>query len=735
MGERSTDTISDKRQTNEKKYRELLTAPEMLFTLLFLYLELLFHAVRFGGSISGLFPKLLFSVLWGMILGLMLSVLSVNAGKFARHIVIYLITGYYVIQIIYSGVFHTYLSVSGSIGVTGQAFDFADVIWQAVRREWWFILLALLPAVLYSVILRKCFVVRERYSFARYAGEIGLVVAWLLMTLAILGAGAHEPYSPYEVYRDYSSVDMAVEKLGVSEALWLDVKNGIKEVMGIHQDDVSFVAEDAPQNDVENISDVQGDKDSEDSIKSVAVWSGHAAYTRFFAGRAGQKLYDTFGMSAPEVMPEVEIVDTSPNVLDIDLDVLAEKEEDDNIAAIHRYVNSLTPTDKNEYTGMFEGYNLIFVVAEGFSGYVIDKERTPTLYRMSREGFYFKHYYTPLWYGSTSGGEYADLTGLMPKNGGYLSMYKSGKNKNDMMFTLSMQLRRQGYKVMGFHDNDYTYYDRNLSHPNLGYEWIGMGNGLTPERDADGTWLWPQSDLDMIEQTFDMYKDEEPFHVYYLTVSGHVMYNWDGNAMSARHKDITEELEYSETTKAYIACQYELELALTELNQKLAEAGLADNTLIVVTADHVPYDNKDVVDELAGEELDSTFDWYKNTLIIWSSSMKEPVTVDKYCSSLDILPTVSNLMGLPFDSRMMVGQDILSDSEGMVLFNDRSFITDRCSYNANTGEVRSIDGSKIDDNYVESKIAQVKNKFNMAENICDYDYYRYIDEAVYGTDR
>lgn len=735
MGERSTDTISDKRQTNEKKYRELLTAPEMLFTLLFLYLELLFHAVRFGGSISGLFPKLLFSVLWGMIMGLMLSVLSVNAGKFARHIVIYLITGYYVIQIIYSGVFHTYLSVSGSIGVTGQAFDFADVIWQAVRREWWFILLALLPAVLYSVILRKCFVVRERYSFARYAGEIGLVVAWLLMTLAILGAGAHEPYSPYEVYRDYSSVDMAVEKLGVSEALWLDVKNGIKEVMGIHQDDVSFVAEDAPQNDVENISDVQGDKDSEDSIKSVAVWSGHAAYTRFFAGRAGQKLYDTFGMSAPEVMPEVEIVDTSPNVLDIDLDVLAEKEEDDNIAAIHRYVNSLTPTDKNEYTGMFEGYNLIFVVAEGFSGYVIDKERTPTLYRMSREGFYFKHYYTPLWYGSTSGGEYADLTGLMPKNGGYLSMYKSGKNKNDMMFTLSMQLRRQGYKVMGFHDNDYTYYDRNLSHPNLGYEWIGMGNGLTPERDADGTWLWPQSDLDMIEQTFDMYKDEEPFHVYYLTVSGHVMYNWGGNAMSARHKDITEELEYSETTKAYIACQYELELALTELNQKLAEAGLADNTLIVVTADHVPYDNKDVVDELAGEELDSTFDWYKNTLIIWSSSMKEPVTVDKYCSSLDILPTVSNLMGLPFDSRMMVGQDILSDSEGMVLFNDRSFITDRCSYNANTGEVRSIDGSKIDDNYVESKIAQVKNKFNMAENICDYDYYRYIDEAVYGTDR
>ena len=189
-------------------------------------------------------------------------------------------------------------------------------------------------------------------------------------------------------------------------------------------------------------------------------------------------------------------------------------------------------------------------------------------------------------------------------------------------------------------------------------------------------------------------------------------------------------MKYSDTTKAYLACQYELELALEQLVTKLDAAGVLDNTLIVLTADHVPYDNKDVVDELAGKTLDNTFGWYKNKLIIWSASMDEPVEVDKFCYSLDILPTVSNLLGLDYDSRMLVGQDIMSDSEGLVIFNDRSFMTDHMSYNANNGEIKSFDGSEISEEYVEAMKLIVKNKFSIADAINENDYYRYIHEAV-----
>lgn len=688
----------------KSKLKNIITSPEFYFAVLIVFFELLFHFIRFGMTFDNVLYKLMFAVFYGMVIGALVSMLPHMGAVTASIIVTSVITLYFIVQIIYSGVFNTYLSVAGSIKMTGQAFDFMDVITKEILNEWWVVLLMLLPVILLAVFLRKliCF---ERHSLRGYAVQLVATGLLLVVTVAVMQLGKKSAYSAYEVYKTYPSVDMAVEKLGVSESLWLDVKAGIAEQLGISVNEVAFVAEEFDTQSTEN------------ETVSTEAETESATYTD----------------ADNEAESTEEVVDTSPNVLDIDFDEMIVQESNDNIVALHEYVRSVTPTNKNEYTGMFEGYNLIFVVAEGFSGYSIDPRRTPTLYRMSNEGFCFDNYYTPLWYGSTLGGEYADLTGLMPKNGGYLSMAKAGSNGNDMMFTLGSQLKRQGYKTIGFHNNDYTYYDRHISHPNMGYEWIGVGNGYEPERDDYGTSLWPQSDLAMIDETFDSYKDEQPFHVYYLTVSGHVMYNFGGNAMAERHKDIVENLDYTDTTKAYLACQYELELAMTELNRKLEAAGLADNTLIVLTSDHVPYDNKEVLEELAGRELDYTFEWYKNTLIIWSASMEEPVYTDKYCSSLDILPTVSNLMGLPYDSRMMVGQDILSDSEGLVMFNDRSFITDKCSYNVNTGEIRSMDGSPINEAYVEDKINQIKNKFRMAESICDYNYYRYIDDAVYGS--
>ena len=687
----------------KSKIKDIISSPEFYFTMLIVFFELLFHFVRFGMTLDNVLYKLLFALFYGMVIGALVSLLPRRGAVVAAIAVTAVIALYFIVQIIYSGVFNTYLSVAGSIRMTGQAFDFMDVITKEIAKEWWVIVLMLVPAVLLTVILRKllCF---ERHTLSGYAVRLIVSGLLLIVTVAVMQIEKKSAYSAYEVYKTYPSVDMAVEKLGVSESLWLDVKAGIAELLGISVNTVAFVEETHDVTTTENNDEIIGTEteiatntDSDEEEESVE-----------------------------------EAIDTSPNILDVDFDAMIEQETDDNIAALHEYIKSVPPTNKNEYTGMFEGYNLIFVVAEGFSGYSIDPYRTPTLYRMSNEGFCFENYYTPLWYGSTLGGEYADLTGLMPKNGGYLSMAKAGSNSNDMMFTLSSQLKRQGYKTIGFHNNDYTYYDRHISHTNMGYEWIGVGNGYEPERNDYGTSLWPQSDLAMVEATFDSYKNEQPFHTYYLTVSGHVMYNFEGNAMAERHKNIVEKLDYTDTTKAYLACQYELELAMAELNRKLEEAGLADNTLIVLTSDHVPYDNKDVLDELAGYELDNTFEWYENTLIIWSAAMEEPVYIDKYCSSLDILPTVSNLMGLPYDSRMLAGQDILSDSEGLVMFNDRSFITDKCSYDANTGEIKSIDGSPIDEVYVDDKINQIKNKFRMAESICDYDYYRYIDEAVYG---
>lgn len=665
----------------------ILTGFEYYFIFLFIWLELVFHFARFGFAGEFLIPKILFSMAFGIGFGVLVSLFPRKAQRTIAGICTGGISFYYIIQIMYSGVFKTYVSLTGSGNMTGQIFDYMDIIWAEFCREAWLIFLYLLPLILYITVTRKILRVKKKKASRVLKNCCVCLVVYVLSILS-LNFDDSRVFSAKEVHRKYNSVDVAVEKLGVFESFKLDLISGARNLFHLEEDADAFVKEEI--------------EDEGPIVDEV----------------------ETEGTTETEVEKPI---DRSPNILNLDFNKLKEEAPNKNVASLHEYISSVAPTKKNEYTAMFKDYNVIFVVAEGFSGYCVNEELMPTLYKMFHEGFYFENYYTPLWYGSTLGGEYVNLTGLMPKNGGYLSMEKCGADKNDMMFTLSKQLLERGYTANGYHNNSYTYYKRNISHPNLGLNWVGMKNGLEYEKNSSGNNVWPQSDLKLIQDTFDRYKENQPFYTYYLTVSGHAPYSFVGNSMSVRHRDKVKDLPYSDTTKAYIASQYELELAMTELIAQLEAANLADNTLIVLTADHVPYNDKDVLDEIAGRELDDSFEWYRNSLAIWSASMEEPVHVEKVCDSLDILPTVSNLLGLDFDSRMIVGQDIMSDEEGLVFFSNQNFITDHCSYKAKEGTIIHKDEKNpVSQEYIDRYISLIRNKFNMAQQICDYDYYSYI---------
>src|SRR5699024_11655740 len=138
---------------------------------------------------------------------------------------------------------------------------------------------------------------------------------------------------------------------------------------------------------------------------------------------------------------------------------------------------------------------------------------------------------------------------------------------------------------------------------NIGYTFQPAGDGL------DSAINWPSSDLEMMAASVDDYlSQDEPFHAYYMTSSGHYQYDWN-NPMSLENKAMAENLPYSEAVQAYIACNNELEKALTYLMERLEEAGVADKTVIVLTNDHYPYGlTIDQFSELAGHEVDETFE-------------------------------------------------------------------------------------------------------------------------------
>ena len=405
--------------------------------------------------------------------------------------------------------------------------------------------------------------------------------------------------------------------------------------------------------------------------------------------------------------------------MDIDFQALMEQDREDlELSEMHGYFSKVKPTAENEWTGRFQGKNLVWIVAEGFSDRLLDPVRTPTLWKLAHEGIICDNFYTPLWGVSTSDGEYVTTTGLIPKSGVWSY---SESSDNAMPFAFGHQFRALGYRTMAFHDYLYTYYDRNLSHPNMGYEYYGIGNGLELEE------VFPPSDLEMMEEIVPRFVDEDHFMVYCLTVSGHLNYNREGNVMSDRHYDEVAGLPYSEGVKCYLACQQELELAMESLVRQLEEAGRLEDTVIVLSADHYPYGLTDEeYSELFGHPVDPVFEIYENSLILWSADLEEPVHVDKYCSSLDVMPTLANLFGLEYDSRLMAGRDILSDTPGLVIFSNYSFLTDLGAYNSTTDVFTMWDGSEPDPDYVAERVAEVQNRVAYSASILDNDYYRVV---------
>ena len=256
----------------------------------------------------------------------------------------------------------------------------------------------------------------------------------------------------------------------------------------------------------------------------------------------------------------------------------------------------------------------------------------------------------------------------------------------------------------------------------MGYTYKACGNGLKIHCN-----YWPQSDVEMIEATADEYINSEQYVTYYMTVSGHLEYNFmGGNKMASKHKKEVADLNASTAVKAYVATQMEFDQALELLISKLEANGTLADTVIVITADHYPYGLTDAdIKNYANYIDDFKFDVHRNNFLIWNSEMTEPIVVDKYAYQLDALPTVLNLFGIEYDSRLLMGTDILSDSDSLIIFNDRSWITEKGRYNAISKKFTSF-GEEVSKEYIEKINTIVSNKYSMSANILDKNYYKYV---------
>jgi lipoteichoic acid synthase len=252
------------------------------------------------------------------------------------------------------------------------------------------------------------------------------------------------------------------------------------------------------------------------------------------------------------------------------------------------------------------------------------------------------------------------------------------------------------------------------------------------------TTSWPSSDLEMMEQSVDDYINNPRFHAYYMTFSGHGPYSAE-NGIAKRNFDTVKELlgdrELKEQAVYYLAANYELEKAMAYLVKTLEEKGIADDTVICISTDHFPYGldsegslgNMPYLSELYGYQVNDLFQRDHSRLILWSGCIEkmEPIVVSTPTSSLDIIPTLSNLFGTEYDSRLFVGRDVFSDQQALVFNSNYEWKTAYGIYKG--GKFTQTDMNvTLPDNYVDQMKTVVRNKMRYCQWVLENDYFRYL---------
>ena len=645
-----------------------------LLPMVFIYDEILLRIFTETGVFHRLFYPVVFAAAAGFLASVFTNFFKKKINSVVTSVILVITAFWFTVEALMHRSYQVYMTFSAILnGADGVAANYSSELFSAVFHGLPVIIFFFLPPVVYIVLA-----VRKKLKAWQYKLPLAGILLASSVVLFLIGSLTAGIGSTKAAYSTAYEFDNACRTFGLITGMRLDAKYGGKA-------SGSFVVDDASQT----------EESSEEETE-------------------------------PEIVYEKN---------EMDISALNETSSDSTINDLCSYVNSLTASSQNEYTGIFEGKNLIMICAEAYCDAFVDPELTPTLYRLIHNGIYFSDFYQPAWGGSTSTGEFSFLTGIAPQDGIDTMLETIG---NNMYFTMGNQMQRLGYWTAGYHNSDYNYYDRDQTHENLGFgEWIGQFNGI---EDICGTGY--PSDSKMLTMTLDTLIDKQPFSVYYMTVTGHAPYEDYSWTVDAYYDEVMEYTggKYKERTTYYICYQMELENALTQLIEKLEEYGIADDTVIALTGDHYPYglcksttynNSEDYLSDLLGVNYQYSWERDSNSFICWSGCLENElkdyaVEVSEPCSSIDIVPTLSNLFGLEFDSRLFAGRDALSDAEALVFWNNHSWVTSKGKYDAVDAEFHPAEGVEVDDGYVDRINTIVNNKIYYSRQMVYTDFWGYL---------
>ena len=391
----------------------------------------------------------------------------------------------------------------------------------------------------------------------------------------------------------------------------------------------------------------------------------------------------------------------------------------------------------NEYTGIFEGKNIIVIHGESIQNFLIGlefngEEVTPNLNKLAKNSIYFSNFYSQVSVGTSSDTEFTFNTSLMPSNNG--TVFVSYFNREYV--AIPRLLTDKGYYTFSMHGNNGSFWNRDIMHETLGYQ------RFYSKRDYDideviGLGISDKSFLNQsIEKIKEINSKGQPYYGTIITLSNHTPFSdtdkygdFDVDLKETVINPETNEEEvvsypYMEGTKLgnYFKSVHYADSALGEFIDRLEEEGIMENTVLVLYGDHdarLPksdyrrlynYDKETDSTKSCTEEDDdctiidgNTYELLRKVpFIIYSKETKNKLhtEVTNVMGMYDCMPTLGNMFG--FYNKYALGHDIFDIKDNnIVVFPNGNWVTNKIYYNSQNNTWLPLKGTEIDADYID----------------------------------
>lgn len=393
-----------------------------------------------------------------------------------------------------------------------------------------------------------------------------------------------------------------------------------------------------------------------------------------------------------------------------DLQSLIQEQKNTELYAekIDNYFNSIDSTKKtNDYTGMFKDKSLLVIQAESLNNFGINEELTPTLYKMINNSIQITNFDTPLLIGSTSDSEFMANTSFIPEAEGYSVCYQYVNNAYPL--TIGNLFKNNGYSTNAFHNNYGEYYNRFTTFDNYGYEFFDS-YGLGIESEAN--------DASVSEQIGWIDAEKEKFVSLWISYSGHQPYGLEDVGVNKEDVETIKKLypNLNDDYVSYLAKTMDFDKAVEQFLNVMEWMGRINDVVVVIYGDHVAkgldLSRGTNFDEVFGVNSDDNPSITYTPLFIYANDMEHQV-IDKYCTALDILPTLMNLWGIDYNDEYAFGHDILDDEyRGFCFDANGNYWNNDFYFNSTNNAITTYNG------YSEDSAREIVNDFNKKREVC-----------------